>query len=371
MTEPTRPTPAQPHDETSAEKLRTATEIAIRLGVLYVIVAWCLQIVAPFIGIVLWGLIISIAASNPYERLTALFGGRRALSATTLVLLALILVIAPAVVLSETLIGGAQRFADEVAAGGLQVPPPPKGVEEWPLVGNRIAGFWQLSSENLEEAFERMEPQLRAVSSWLLKAAGSAGVAMLQFVASVIIAGVLLMRNDGRRLATGRLAARLAGDRGEELTEIAESTVRSVVQGIVGVALIQSVLAGIGFSVVGLPAAGLWALLVLVVAIVQLPVALILTPPVLIVFSNASTGVGIAFLVWALFISLLDNLLKPILFGRGVKVPTVVVFIGAIGGMLAMGIIGLFVGAVVLALGYQILLAWLSTQETPAAEASA
>lgn len=122
--------------------------------------------------------------------------------------------------------------------------------------------------------------------------------------------------------------------------------------------------------VVGLPAAGLWALLVLVAAVVQLPVVLVLVPPVIIVFSTAGTGASVVFLIWCVFVSLIDNVLKPLLFGRGAQVPTLVIFVGAIGGMLAMGIIGLFVGAVVLALGYQILAAWLA-EETPEATASA
>ncbi len=370
MSETLESTTAPTRDESPAEKIRTATEIAIRLGVLYLIVAWCLQIVAPFIGIVLWGLIIAIAVADPYERLCKVLGARRGLAAAAIVAVALLLVIVPAVMLSETLIHGAQRFADQVASDGLNVPPPPPGVEEWPLVGGRLADFWQLASENLDEALERMEPQLRALSGWLLSAAGSAGVAMLQFMASVVIAGVLLVQNENRRVVIAKLATRLAEERGTELAELAEATVRSVVQGIVGVAIIQSVLAGIGFTLVGLPAAGLWALLVLVVAVVQLPVALVLLGPVLIVFSAKTTTVAVSFLLWAIFIASIDNVLKPILFGRGARVPTVVVFIGAIGGMLAMGIIGLFVGAVVLTLGYKLLMAWLTGQEESAAAAS-
>ena len=158
--------------------------------------------------------------------------------------------------------------------------------------------------------------------------------------------------------------------RGNEFAELATATVRSVVQGIVGVAIIQALLAGLGFVVTGVPAAGLWALLVLVSAVVQLPVAVVMLPPVLLVFSSASTTAAVAFTVWCLFISLLDNVLKPILFGRGVKVPTLVIFIGAIGGMLSMGIIGLFLGAVVLALGYEILGAWMSDADAPEKEES-
>jgi predicted PurR-regulated permease PerM len=209
-----------------------------------------------------------------------------------------------------------------------------------------------------------MGPQLKAVSTWLLHAAGSAGAGLFQLIASVIIAGVLLMRTAERSQLITRMATRLAGPKqGPDLAELAVATVKSVVQGIVGVAVIQAVLAGIGFIVTGVPAAGLWALLVLVAAVVQLPVVLVMIPPVLLVFTKASTTVMVAFTLWCLFVSLLDNFLKPILFGRGVKVPTVVIFIGAIGGMLSMGIIGLFVGAVVLGLGYELFNAWIAGQD--------
>ena len=148
--------------------------------------------------------------------------------------------------------------------------------------------------------------------------------------------------------------------------KLARATVSSVVQGIVGVALIQAILAGVGFVAADVPGAGLWAMLVLVSAIVQLPVGLVVIPPILLVFSSASTTVAVLFTLWCVFISLVDNFLKPILFGRGVEIPTIVIFVGAIGGMLTMGIIGLFVGSVVLAVGYELFKAWIEEDESSA-----
>jgi predicted PurR-regulated permease PerM len=345
-------------------QVRTATEIAVRLGALLLLAAWCLQIVAPFIGIVVWAFIFAVAAEGPYMWLERRVGGRSTLAAAIFVLLALILLIAPAIVLSETLVRGAAGFAEQVRAGGVALPTPPASVAEWPIVGEQIYAAWLKGSENLALVLQQLRPQLEAVSVWLLAAAGSAGIALLQFVGSLIIAGVFLARTENLRGALRRFVSRLTAGRGDEFVTLSVDTIRSVVQGIIGVALIQSVLAGVGLVLVGVPGAGLWALLVLVAAVVQLPVALVLLVPVLIVFATESTGVAITFLVWALFVSSLDNVLKPILFGRGARVPTLVIFVGAIGGMLAMGIMGLFVGAVVLALGYQILTAWLA-EEAP------
>jgi predicted PurR-regulated permease PerM len=368
----TEPTTQSPAGEATEIKVQTAIEVAVRLGAIALLVGWCLQIVAPFVGIVIWALIIAIAAETPYEKLRGLLGGRGGLAASAGVILALLLIFVPAIMLTETLVSGAHGFAADLADGKLEIPPPPPTVADWPVVGKQLFAAWQLASENLTEALEKAVPQLEALSRWLLSAAGSAGVGMLQLVASLLIAGVMLTRSPGRRSATQRFATRLAGkERGIELAELATATVQSVVQGIVGVALIQAVLAGLGLIVAGIPGAGLWALIVLVAAVVQIPVALALAIPVVVAFSSLGTVGASIFAAWCIVVSLLDNVLKPILFGRGVNVPTVVIFLGAIGGMLSMGIIGLFLGAVVLALGFELFRAWLATPEGGIEAASA
>ena len=348
-----------------ASSTRTAIEIFVRLGVIVLILGWCLQIIAPFVGIVVWALIIAIAADAPFNRLCGWLGGRRGLAATLVVSLAILAFAIPTVMLSETLVSGAQSFAGDLASGSVAVPEPPTSVREWPLVGERIFETWQLASENLGETLTRLQPQLEAVSGWLLHAAGSVGAGILQLLASLVIAGMMLAGSEGRQNAIVRLASRLAGEvRGPEFAALANATVQSVVQGILGVALIQTTLAGLGFMLVGIPAAGLWALLVLVAAVVQLPVFLVMLPPIFLAFSSMGDAAAVVFTVWCVAVSLVDNFLKPILFGRGVEVPMLVIFMGAIGGMLSMGIVGLFLGAVVLALGYELFMAWLELPES-------
>ena len=358
-------------DRSREDRVRDATEIAIRLGVLLVLVVLCLRIIAPFMGILLWALVIAIGVSGPFESATRRVGGRRGLAAGLFVMLGLASLIVPAVLLSDTLISGAQGFASDMEDGRLSVPPPPAHVAGWPLVGEPIHELWELAHGSLEKALERLEPQLRAASAWLLSAAQSVGLALLQLVASIAIAGVLLVRGERRQQSLERLGGRLAGARGAELVRLANATVGSVVQGIVGVAVIQSLLAAVGFLLVGLPAAGLWTVIVLVGAVVQLPVFLLLTPPVLLVFSTDTSVVAGVFAAWCAFVSVVDNVLKPILFGRGAQVPTVVIFVGAIGGMLSMGILGLFVGAVILSLGYEIFAAWVADETAPDAAPTA
>jgi predicted PurR-regulated permease PerM len=350
-----------------APGLRNAVELSIRLGAIALLVIACLMIVAPFMSIIVWALVIAIAADGPHEALSRRLGGRRGLAAGIAVALAMLIFIVPAVQLSNTLASGAQTFAEKVGNADVRIPAPDPRVQDWFLIGPRIYLEWTAASENIGEAFSHFIPQLQVFSRWLLRAGGSAALGILQFAASLLIAGVMLSRGPERRVVIERFAVRMAGEvRGRGLAALAEATIRSVVQGILGVALLQALLAGIGLALAGIPAAGLWALLVLVAAVIQLPVALVLILPVIYAFASIGGVAAVLFAIWCLLVSLLDNVLKPILFGRGVEIPTLIIFMGAIGGMLTLGILGLFLGAVVLALGFALFQAWLSDEEPPA-----
>ena len=335
-------------------------DVAVRLGAVAVLGFWCFGIVAPFLSPIVWGTVIAVAVATPYAKLRAMLGGRSGRAAAVLVLVGLLGLIVPAAMLSETLVSGARNAADAVAKGELEVPPPPPQVANWPLVGDTLYPQWQQASRNLERTLERAAPQLLVVSRWLLAAAGSAGAGVLQFMLSIVIAGFLLANSESGETFARRLARRIVPRQGDAFIALARSTVTSVATGVIGVAIIQAVLAGVGFMAAGVPAAGLWALIVLVSAVVQFPVLLVMVPVIIWVYSAASSVVAILFLVWSVVVSLLDNVLKPIMFGRGVQVPILVIFLGSIGGMISYGIIGLFIGPVILAVGYEVFGAWLA-----------
>jgi predicted PurR-regulated permease PerM len=188
----------------------------------------------------------------------------------------------------------------------------------------------------------------------------------LHFVVAIIIAGILLANSSGGNRTAHAITQRLADEKGADFADLAEATVRSVANGILGVAaLIQSLLAGLGFMVAGVPAAGLWALLCLILSLAQIGIAPVLIPIIIYLFYTADTFTAVAFLIWIIPLTLIDNILKPILLGRGVKTPMVVIFIGAIGGLLSSGVIGLFIGAVILSLGYDLFLFWLEDSSPP------
>ena len=343
--------------------LSRVVEATVRIGLIALLAVWCFRIVEPFVVPMIWGLIIAVAAHPGYVQLRQLLGGRRALAGVLVVLIGLVVLVVPTIVLSGTLVNGVKDLMDAFDHGTLKVPPPPVSVAEWPVVGEPVHAFWSSAADNLESALLDIAPQIRSVASWLLGAAAGLGVGLLQFVFAIAIAGVMLTQDHAGQRATVALARRLAGERGVQFAELAEATVRSVTRGILGVALLQSILAGLGFLVVGVPAAGLWALLCLLLSVVQIGIFPVVLPALIYVFSQVDTVTFVMFLVWSLFVGLLDNILKPILLGRGVAVPMAVIFIGAIGGFITSGIIGLFVGSVVLVLGYKLLLAWLYEDE--------
>lgn len=343
-----------------------AVEATVRIGLLVMLATWCFQIIQPFIVPVVWGIIIAVAVYPAYRKVEATLNERRGLSAALTTLLLLVVLVVPSMMLADTLVSGVQGLADEVQSGTLKVPPPPESVHTWPFIGKPLQAFWQSASQNLASALESIAPQVNAFGQWLLSAAAGAGLGILQFVLAIIINGVLLAQAAPGGRAAQAIGRRLAGDQGSEFVEVAEATVRSVARGILGVALIQSILAGIGFLVVGVPGAGLWALVALLLSVIQIGILPVVLPIVIYVFYTADTVTAVIFLVWSIVVSALDNVLKPILLGRGVKVPMVIIFVGAIGGFITSGIIGLFIGAVILALGYKLFLAWLYGGEASA-----
>lgn len=355
-----------PHDN-DHQFINRTVEAAIRIGVLAALAVWSFDIARPFLVPIVWGVIIAVATYPAYRGLEARMHGHRILAAVLFTTLMIVVVVVPSVVLGESMASGVRQAAAAFQAGTLEVPPPPEGVKSWPFVGETLYSFWQLASENIVQAARELSPWIKTVGKWLLGAAAGAGIATLQFLLAILIAGAFLAHAEGGGRATRAIARRLSPERGLGYAEVAEQTVRSVALGILGVALLQGLLAGIGFLVAGVPGAGLLTLICIVLGVIQLGIVIVLIPVVIYLFSTAETFTAVAFLVYAILIAPVDNILKPILLGRGVKVPMVVVFIGAIGGFINSGIIGLFIGAVIFTLGYGLFLAWLGPAEEKAA----
>ena len=344
--------------------LANAMASFLQIGAVFILLIWCYQIVSPFANVIIWAVILSIAVYPGFVALTARLGGRTKLSATLIILIGITLIAAPAWLLAESTIGGFKSVATELADGTAVVPPPADTVAEWPVIGEKVHQVWSAASTNLEATVNQFEPQLRSVGRSAISFAGHTAASVFLFIFAVIIAGVLWTSASGSYKATTSFAASLMGaDRGRSMIDLAILTIRSVAKGILGIAFIQSILSGILLLVAGVPGAGLWAGVVLVLAIVQLPPLIILGPIAIWYFSVADPIPALIFLVFATVVSVSDTFLKPFLLGRGVETPMLVILIGAIGGAIVEGIVGLFTGAVILALGYELLIAWMAPEE--------
>lgn len=358
-----------PLSEEDRKYLNRIIEAAIRIGLLAWLALWCFEIARPFLVAIVWGVIIAVAVYPAYSRLETRSGGRHALAASLFTVLMLVVLVVPSVMLAGSLANGAQQIASAFQTGTLQIPAPPERVANWPLIGENLHAFWSLAAVDVQEAAREAGPLLKDAGRWLLGFAAGASLGLLQFVIAIIIAGVLLAHADAGGRMMRAVAERLSPEHGLGYADTAEKIVRSVASGILGVALLQGLLCGMGFLAAGVPAAGLLTLVCIIFGVVQIGVVIVLIPVVIYLFSTASTVTAVAFLVYAILVAPLDNILKPILLGRGVKLPMVVVFIGAIGGFIKYGIIGLFIGAVIFTLGYGLLIAWLYPEKRAAARA--
>ena len=341
---------------------------ALRLAAILLAIYWCYRILAPFIPLVLWGAIIAVAVYPLHLKLAAWLGNRKKLSATLITLLGLIILVTPVVILTESLVVSSMDLAEDISEGSVHVPPPPERVEKMPLVGEELYSSWQLASKDLSAAMKRFRPQLEALRGTLLATAGGAGAAFLQMFFSVIIAGVFLASAKGSLAGLRAVMKGLIGERSPRLLAMFETTIRSVAQGVLGVAIIESILAAIGLVVAGVPAAGFWTFLILVLSIVQVPPLLPLVPLTVYVLSTAEPFSATIFVVLSILVVLVDTFLKPVLLGRKADSPMLIVLLGAIGGMMLWGIAGLFVGAVVLVLGWEGLNFWIMESNASATE---
>lgn len=352
-------------EQTHYEKthIHKALEVSIHVGLAILLTVVCLLILRPFVPLLTWGIIIAVAAYPGFKKLERKLGDRRVIAAVLFTLALLAILILPVFFLAESLVGGVQSLTAHVKSGTAIIPPPPASIADWPMVGTPLRNAWLLASRDLTELLKEFAPQVKAAIPGVLSATAGLGSTVLQLLLSIIVSGVLLANAPAAYQLIHSLADRLFGEKGLEYQQLVGSTIRSVTFGIIGVAVIQSVFAALGFLVVGMPAFGLWAIIFLVAAVLQFGV-IVLIPAVIYVFATATTTKAVIFLVWCIIVGVMDNVLKPILLGRGAVVPMAVVFLGAIGGFVAMGIIGLFVGAIVLSVGYKLFLAWLSNTPT-------
>jgi predicted PurR-regulated permease PerM len=342
---------------------KTTIGVSIRLVMAFVLIAFCVAIILPFLNPVLWGAIIAVTLAPFYGKIKQWVGGKSGLATTIFILIFLILIIVPSIWLLQSLFDGLHHLGSELREGTLTIPPPDESVRDWPVIGKQLSATWQSASDNLQQFISNYHEQVRKIGNAVLNSAIDLSSSIFLFVVSFVIAGFLLLYGDASQKAFAQLFDKLLGANGDKVEELIVVTTRNVAKGILLVAVIQSLLSGIAFALAGVPFAGLWAFLILFLGIIQLPPLLVGLPVIAYLYSTQD---AVSATIWAIVILLIsssDNFLKPMLMGKGAPVPMLVIFIGAIGGFMLLGFIGLFTGAIILSLGYKLFMMWLYSPE--------
>lgn len=352
-------------DKTDESKI---VDLAVRMIFLGLFIYSAVVMVAPLASVVIWAVILCIALYPLYTWLSDKLGGRKSIASTLLVLLGLALTLGP---VGSAVSGGIEvigNLTDKAAAGTLKMPPPPENLAELPVVGTKLAEIWALFETNLDKALAVYGPQLLEFTKVLFGRAAGVGVSLLGLALSVIVMGILF--GPGPKLTAGvqNFANRVFAPRGGEFIIMAGATIRNVTKGVIGVAAIQAVCVWILLAVFGIEAAAPLALVCLILSIIQLGPMIILIPVAIYAWSTMSGGAALAFTVLAVPVGIMDGFLRPVFISKGLDTPMLVILIGVIGGMMAYGLIGVFMGPVLLAVFYELFTLWLSADDEEVAQ---
>lgn len=343
----------------SQPSVNPVVHYAIQLLALGFLMVWCFKILEPFITLLVWGSVLAITLYPLHKRLSKKLRDRNAWSAVIITVLSLALLIAPAVWLLLATIDELREVGAAYRSGDLHIPPPSEDVKNWPMIGSTIYNYWSEGSKSISAAIINHQDQVKPVLFKFLALFRTTASGIVLFTLSIVVSGVLMAYGKSASSAVKKLLVKIAGSAGETMTDMAGLTVRNVAKGVLGVAVIQSILAGIGFVLAGIPFAGFWILICLILAIVQIGILPVSVGAIIYIWSAADGVTAIIFTIWMLFVGVIDNILKPIMLGKGAPAPMLVVFLGAIGGFIFSGFIGLFTGAIVLTLGYKLINGWL------------
>jgi len=356
--------PSTDHDPSRRDQL-TATwvELTIRLGVLGLLLYLSFILVRPFISIAIWSIVLTVALYPVYDWMAVQLGGRRRLAAVLLTILSLLIVIGPATWLALGLIESLRTLSERLDLSTLPLPPPPDTVKSWPVIGEPIYQYWDLASTNLRAALAKIAPQLKPFGSTLLHIAAEAGTGAVKFFVAIIVAGFLFSPGPKLVDAVRMFSRRLASGRGEEFVRLAGATIRAVSRGVIGISALQAFLAGLGLLVAGVSGVSLITSAVLILGIIQIGPSVIIIPVIIWSWTAMETSTALLFTAYMIPVSLLDNILRPLVMGRGLDTPMLIILLGVLGGTIAYGISGLFLGPIVLAVIWQLMVAWISERE--------
>lgn len=338
-------------------------DVFIRTGLVLAMTMLCYRIFAPFLPLMLWALILAVTMYPIHQRIAGRLGGRQGLAATVVVLIGILLIVVPTSVLLSSLGDSTLALLDNIKHNTLKIPAPSPDIAGWPIIGKKVHAFWLQTHADLPSVIQSMQPKIGELAKHSLEIVTGTGSKILQFFFSFIIAGVIMAYGESGAKAALAIFERIIGtDRGKGFTSLSTATIRTVAAGVIGIACIQAIFIGLALIIIGIPWAGVLAMITLVLGIAQLPAFLVTLPVAGYIWYSGDygTGAAIGYTVLLVVSGNADNVLKPFMLGRGVDAPMPVILLGALGGMATTGILGMFIGATLLALGYQIFMWWVA-----------
>jgi predicted PurR-regulated permease PerM len=338
---------------------KTFIVVAIRIGCLALLAYWSWLLLQPFLSIIVWSIIFAVALYPVFDWLAARLRGYRGVAAAAITIFSLILIFGPVTWLGVSLGDNLRTLYARLADGSLTIPPPYESVQTWPFVGGEVYQIWYLASTNFRALLGEWSDELKVIGSSVLAIAGTAGLDLVKFIIGIFVSAFLFVPGPALVLSVKNAVRHISTDRAEEFVDLTGATIRNVSRGIIGISALQALLAGIGLLVAGVPAAGLLSFLVLLFGIIQVGPWIVLVPVIIWSWFALAKTAAVIFTIYMVPVMLLDNVLRPLVMSRGLSTPMPVILVGVIGGALAHGLIGLFIGPIVLSIAWQLLAAWL------------
>jgi predicted PurR-regulated permease PerM len=362
MSEPVSTTPQQefkPESRTSANLV----DLLIRATLIGGLAILCYQVFSPFLPLMAWSIILAVMLYPLHQRIAHVVRNKQWLASVIVLLIGFMIIIIPTALLMNSFADDVRNFISSVQNNTLEIPAPSEKVAQWPIVGKKVFDLWSKAHHDLPGLVQSMQPKIGNLARASLAMVAKLGGGLLLFLGSFIMASIIMAYGESGSETFYEIFHRLAGPtRGHALADLCTSTIRAVALGVIGVAFIQAILIGLALLIAKVPSAGLLSVVALILGIAQIPALLITLPAIIYIWSSGgySNGAAIAYTIILLLCGMADNALKPLMLGRGVKVPMPVILFGALGGMASGGILGMFVGAMVLALGYEIFKGWVA-----------
>ena len=362
--------PSSKDNNSQSARASAVMDVFIRFALVFGLAWLCYLVLSPFLTLAVWSIVLAVTLYPLHQLVARRVWNKQWLASLILVVVGILLIVGPTALLANSFADSVRAFVTSVQDGSLQIPPPRESVATWPVIGEKAYQAWTNVYNDLPGTVQQLQPQIGELARAALATVARVGTTILLFLASFIVASIVMAYGEsGDRTATAFFTRLTGPERGPKLAELSKATIRTVALGVIGIAVIQALLVGVCLLLAGVPAAGILAIVVLVLGIAQIPSMVVALPAIIYIWASGThdTTSAAIYTVLLVIAGLADNFLKPLLLGRGVDVPMPVVLFGALGGMAAGGILGMFVGATALALGYGVFMEWLyngsSTEE--------